>query len=64
MVHVPSLLGSSQTPAEDFLHAIGLATVVVRKRSAIGRGVVIELNPHAGELIPRGSIVTLSLAAD
>lgn len=63
MVHVPNTLGNSQSRAELVLRSVGLDLVVERKQSTIGVGVVMESDPEAGSLVPRGSTVILIISA-
>jgi serine/threonine-protein kinase len=62
-VQVPgSVIGMSEIEARGVLEAEPYAFVVttaVRSSSTIAEGTVIEINPSAGELLPKGSGVTI-----
>jgi eukaryotic-like serine/threonine-protein kinase len=62
-VQVPgSVIGMSEIEARGVLEADPYAFVVttaVRSSSTIAEGTVIEINPSAGELLPKGSGVTI-----
>ena len=61
LVEVPQVRASPVQSAIDELEALGFDVEVVRGSSYIGLEFVFSSDPSAGEMIPEGSTVTLSL---
>ena len=61
LVEVPQVRASPVQSAVDELEALGFEVEVVRGSSYIGLEFVFSSDPSAGEMIPLGSTITLSL---
>lgn len=62
-VAVPDLVGKPFTEAQATLDAAGLHTSKRAVRSVKQAGTVIDQSPDAGESVPKGSTVTISVAS-
>ena len=62
MVDVPSLVGSSQAEARDRLRSAKLKPVFESVESDLPQGQVLQTNPEAGQPIPEGSTVTVTIS--
>ncbi|GEP37095.1 serine/threonine protein kinase [Nocardioides psychrotolerans] len=61
LVEVPQVRASPVQSAVDELEALGFVVDIVRGSSYIGLEFVFSSDPSAGEMIPKGSTITLNL---
>ena len=63
LVKVPKVTGTSEAQARSDLARIGFDVQVVELQDgSVSSGTVLAQSPQAGELLPRGSIVTITVA--
>ena len=63
LVKVPKVTGSSEAQARSDLAQLGFDVQVVElEDGAVSSGTVLAQSPQGGELLPRGSIVTITVA--
>jgi eukaryotic-like serine/threonine-protein kinase len=63
LVKVPKVVGSSEAQARSDLAQIGFDVQVVEiEDGTVSSGTVLAQSPKAGELLPRGSVVTITVS--
>jgi eukaryotic-like serine/threonine-protein kinase len=63
LVKVPKVVGSSEAQARSDLAQIGFDVQVVEiEDGTVAGGTVLAQSPQAGELLPRGSVVTITVS--
>jgi serine/threonine-protein kinase len=63
LVKVPKVTGSSEVQARSDLAQIGFDVQVVELQDgSVSSGTVLAQSPQSGELLPRGSVVTITVA--
>lgn len=61
LVQMPRVIAQGQAAARERLEALGFEVDVERSSQYIGLGFVLRTDPGAGEMVPKGSTVTLYL---
>ncbi|MFC6694456.1 Stk1 family PASTA domain-containing Ser/Thr kinase [Nocardioides daphniae] len=61
LVQMPRVIAQGQQAAKERLEALGFTVKIERSGQYIGLGFVLSSDPGAGEMVPKGSTVTLFL---